>query len=269
MAISVDHDAAAAPAGTLEDRHDGLATVVAAVRSIAAFAGIALYVLIVAPPAMLVAILFRSKALLYALGHGGVRMGLWLAGIRWRVTGREHVPTDHAVVFCANHQSNVDPPVLFEALHRRLHVLHKAELSRLPLLGRAMRIGGFVAVDRKNREQAFASIRQGSASLRAGNSFLIFPEGTRSRTSELLPFKKGGFIMAIDAQAPIVPVAVSGGRSAMRKGSLIVRPVVMEVRIGEPVQTSGLTTDDRDALIARVRSRIETLLKIENLESRI
>jgi 1-acyl-sn-glycerol-3-phosphate acyltransferase len=258
MTVSLDRDAA--PLRTGQARPARFADAVAAVRSLAAYLAVAVYVLILAPPGMLLAIAFRWKALLYALGHAGVRLGLSLAGIRWRVTGRAHVPEDRAVVFCANHQSNVDPPVLFGALHRRLHVLHKAELSKLPLLGRAMRVGGFVPVERQNREQAFAAIREGAASIRAGNSFLIFPEGTRSRTSELLPFKKGGFIMAIDAQAPIVPVAVSGGRSAMRKGSLIVRPVTMEVRIGEPVETAGLTMEDRDALIATVRSRIETLL---------
>ena len=85
-----------------------------------------------------------------------------------------------------------------------------------------------------------ASIDRAAESIRAGNSFLIFPEGTRSRTAELLPFKKGGFIMAIKAQAPIVPVAVSGGRSAMQKGSWFVRPVMVDVRIGEPVETAGL-----------------------------
>ncbi len=261
MALSLDQDAAAPSRSTPEARTEGPATTfIAAVRSVAAHVAIALYVLILAPPGMLLAIAFGWKSLLYALGHGGVRLALTLAGIRWTVTGREHVPVDRAVVFCANHQSNVDPPVLFEALHRRLHVLHKAELSRLPLLGRAMRVGGFVPVERQNREQAFASIREGAASIRAGNSFLIFPEGTRSRTNELLPFKKGGFIMAIDAQAPIVPVAITGGRAAMRKGSLIVRPVTMEVRIGEPVETTGLTMDDRDALIAKVRRGIEEML---------
>ena len=92
-----------------------------------------------------------------------------------------------------------------------------------------------------------------------GRPILIFPEGTRSRTAELLPFKKGGFIMAIKAQAPIVPVAVSGGRSAMRKGSWFVRPVMVDVRIGEPVETTGFGTDDRDQLIEIVRERIEAL----------
>ena len=86
-----------------------------------------------------------------------------------------------------------------------------------------------------------------------GNSFLIFPEGTRSRTDQLLPFKKGGFIMAIKAQAPILPVAVTGGRDAMRRGSAIVRPVMMSVRIGAPIPTAGLTLDDRDRLIEDVR----------------
>ena len=105
-----------------------------------------------------------------------------------------------------------------------------------------------------------ASIRRGAASIRQGNSFLIFPEGTRSRTDALLPFKKGGFIMAIQAQAPILPVAISGGRAAMRRGSWIVWPVRVTVRIGEPVDTAGLTVDDRDRLIDIVRTRIDALL---------
>ena len=104
------------------------------------------------------------------------------------------------------------------------------------------------------------SIEAGAASIRAGNSFLIFPEGTRSRTAELLPFKKGGFIMAIQAQAPIVPVAVQGGRASMRKGSWIIRPVTVSIRIGEPVESAGCALDRRNDLIAAVRARIEALL---------
>jgi len=119
--------------------------------------------------------------------------------------------------------------------------------------------GGFVPVERDRREASMASIDRAAESIRAGNSFLIFPEGTRSKTAELLPFKKGGFIMAIKSQAPIVPVAVSGGRAAMQKGSWLVRPVMVDVRIGEPVETTGYTLDDRDELIDVVRARIEKL----------
>jgi 1-acyl-sn-glycerol-3-phosphate acyltransferase len=150
--------------------------------------------------------------------------------------------------------------VLFRALHPRLHILYKAELHNVPIMGTVFDVGGFVAVDRSDRDKAIASISRGAASLRAGNSFLIFPEGTRSRSGDLLPFKKGGFIMAIEAQVPIVPVAVSGGRAAMRKGSAFVRPVTVTVRIGEPIPTAGLTPADRDDLIQRVRSEVQNLL---------
>jgi 1-acyl-sn-glycerol-3-phosphate acyltransferase len=95
---------------------------------------------------------------------------------------------------------------------------------------------------------------------------MIFPEGTRSRTGELLPFKKGGFILALKAQSPVVPIAIKGARDAMRKGSPIIRPVTVMVRIGAPLETRGLTIDDRDQLVARVRGEIEHMLSLPNSE---
>ena len=121
-------------------------------------------------------------------------------------------------------------------------------------------MGGFIPVDRRHKEAAMRSIEAGAASIRAGHSFLIFPEGTRSKTAELLPFKKGGFIMAIKAGAPIVPVAVQGGRDAMRKGSWIIRPVTVSIRVGQPIETVGYKVDDRSRVIENVRERIAALV---------
>ena len=234
--------------------------VIAAIRSFATYIVVSVYVLFAAPIGMALALTFRFKEILYIFGHAGVRLGLLTSGIKYRVAGREHLPKGRAAVYCSNHQSNIDPPVLFEALHPRMHILYKAELDAIPLLARAFRMGGFIPVDRRHKEAAMRSIDAGAASLRAGNSFLIFPEGTRSRTADLLPFKKGGFIMAIKAGAPIVPIAVQGGRDAMRKGSAIIRPVTVSIRVGAPIETTGMHVDDRGRLIDDVRAHIVTLL---------
>ncbi|MBM3781596.1 MAG: 1-acyl-sn-glycerol-3-phosphate acyltransferase [Acidobacteria bacterium] len=236
-------------------------TALAALRTALTYLAIVSYTLLAGPVGLLIAVPFRVKGLLYDLGHVGVWMTLRTSGIRVTVEGREHLRPSTAVVFCANHQSNVDPPVLFSALHRRLHVLYKAELNRLPILGTVFQVGGYIPVPREQKEAALRAIELAAASIRQGNSFLVFPEGTRSCSDEMLPFKQGGFVMAIRAQAPVVPVAISGGRDAMRKGSALIYPAHVRVRIGSPVPTAGLTLDDRDALIATVCERIAAMLR--------
>src|SRR6476661_2269455 len=232
---------------------------VPALRSIATYVALASYVLLAGPPFLLIALVFGQRALLYRVGHLGVRLGLLLSGIRVQVDGTDHIERNRAAVYAVNHTSNVEPPIIFDTLHElfpRLRILYKAELRKLPVLVRAFDLAGFIPLERGNPEQSLPAIDRAAEALRQGNSFLIFPEGTRSRTGDLLPFKKGGFIMAIKAQAPVVPIGISGARDAMRKGSPLIYPVTVHVRIGEPVETSGMTLEDRDALISAVRERV-------------
>ena len=234
-----------------------------AFRSAITYVSVALYVLLIGPPILLIALLFGQRALLYRVGHFGVRLGLSLSGIRIEVEGTEHIERGRAAVYAVNHTSNVEPPIIFDTLYElfpRLRILYKAELRKLPVLVRAFDLAGFIPLERGNPEQSLPAIDRAADALREGNSFLIFPEGTRSRTGELLPFKKGGFILAIKAQAPVVPIGITGARSAMRKGSPLIYPVTVHVRIGEPVETTGMTLDDRDRLITAVRERVAMLI---------
>ena len=244
---------------------DHLQTALAGVRSLAAYVSVALYVLLLAPPGIVLAVVFNWPEVLCWLARGGVRLGLATVGITYRATGLEHVQRQRAAVYCVNHASNIEPPILFmvlRALHPKLVVLYKAELRKaLPVLKRAWDVVGFVPIERGSRERSMQAIETAAAALREGKSFLIFPEGTRSRTGKLLPFKKGGFVMAIKGGATIVPVAIQGTSAAMRKGSPIMRPVIVSVRFGPPVEARGRTLEERDTLISVTRAAVQALLE--------
>ncbi|MEK6629768.1 MAG: lysophospholipid acyltransferase family protein [Acidobacteriota bacterium] len=232
------------------------------IRSLAAYVFLCLYIGLLGPPALLVTTVTGRIRHLFVLGVFGARTARQLLGIRLRVEGLEHVVGERATVYCMNHCSNVDA-VLMEVLYSRcprLRVLYKAEMGRLPILGRVLRMARFVPVERADRDRAIHAVDVAVEHLVAGDSFLVAPEGTRSSNADMRPFKKGGFVMAIKAQVPVVPIGVVGPSQAMPRGQFFVKAGVVRIRIGEPVPCAGLAFDDRDALSADVRARIQQLL---------
>lgn len=240
-----------------------MSTFVTACRSLIAYVFVIAYVVIIGTPALLIGILTNTQRHLIVLGINCVRIAMAILGIRAVVAGREHIQLHRAALYTVNHASNVEPPVLFAVLRDltpRLKVVYKAVLRKLPILGRGFDVVGFVPIERENRERATQAIDKAAASVQSGNSLLMFPEGTRSRTGQLLPFKKGAFILAIKAQAPVVPTAIYGAARAMRPGSPLIWPTTVRVHFGPPVETTGLQITDRDALAERVRGEVARLL---------
>lgn len=234
-----------------------------AIRTLIAVIALSLYIFLVGPPLLVWAAVTGNPAALYWAGYTGIRLALVLVGVRIRVQGTEHIQTGGPAVYAFNHSSNLEPPIAFlalRALFPRLRVLYKAELRKLPVLVWVFDAAGFVPVERQNREQSMPAVDRAVQALGRGASFLIFPEGTRSRTGELLPFKKGGVVMALKAGVPIVPAAIHGAREAMHRGSPVIHPVTVNVTFCPPVHTAGRRFDERDALVEEVRSAIAAKL---------
>jgi 1-acyl-sn-glycerol-3-phosphate acyltransferase len=239
-------------------------TLLTALRSIVAYVFVIAYVVIIGTPALLIGIATGTHKHLIVLGIWCVRVAMAVLGIRAVVAGEANIQRHRAALYTVNHASNVEPPILFAVLRMltpRLKVVYKAVLRKLPILGRGFDVVGFVPIEREHRERATQAIDTAAASVVSGNSLLMFPEGTRSRTGALLPFKKGAFVLAIKAQAPVVPTAIYGAARAMRPGSPLIWPTTVRVHFGTPIETTGLAIGDRDELAGRVRGEVAALLE--------
>ncbi len=185
---------------------------------------------------------------------------LWAVGIKVRVHGMENVKRGKPHIFASNHVSWFDVPALAKVLPRYKFVA-KAELFKVPIFGSGMRAAGMIEIQRENRKAAFGAYDVAAERIRGGNSVVVFPEGTRGHTYPLRPFKKGPFVLAIAAGVPIVPVVVHGTIEIMPKGSLRAQPGTIDIHLLEPVSTTGVDYDHREALMQTVRTRMATAMR--------
>jgi 1-acyl-sn-glycerol-3-phosphate acyltransferase len=235
---------------------------VALVRTLAAAVFLVFYALLAGPPFILHALLTGSVRRLYPVCVGGAQIALRIAGVRARAEGTENIPPG-VCVYVSNHVSNLDPPVVVGRIPRRVALLAKRELFLLPFLGWAMRLGKFIPVNRRDPNAARASVRLARRYLRQGISYVIFAEGTRSHDGRLGEFKRGGFLLAIEAGVPVVPVSVIGTQKLLPRHGRLIRPGDVRVVFHPAVHAAEYSPDTRRALAERIHAAIASALPPE------
>jgi 1-acyl-sn-glycerol-3-phosphate acyltransferase len=212
---------------------------------------LSIYILLLGPPLLLYTLVSRHVDPLYWAGLKGVIFFVRAVGVKIRVEGRDRIPAG-VCLFVANHTSSADAPAVVGAIPRRIAALLKESLFKWPIVGQAFTLAHFIPVNRRNRESAIASVEKAAAAMRLGQSFLIYPEGTRSPDGRLQDFKKGAVVLGIKAGVPIVPVLCSGAQRIMAKRSLVIHPGEILVEFLEPIDASKYKWEERDVLNLRV-----------------
>jgi 1-acyl-sn-glycerol-3-phosphate acyltransferase len=220
---------------------------------------LSLYILIVGPPLLVYTYLTRNPDPVYWAGIKGVMFFVRAVGVKVRVLGLERIP-DRVCLFVANHTSSADAPAVVGAIPRRIAILLKESLFKWPIVGQAFWSAHFIPVNRSVRDAAIASVEKATEVLKGGQSFLIYPEGTRSPDGRLQEFKKGAAVMAIKAGVPVVPMACSGAHRIMEKHSLVIHPGEIVVEFLEPIDASRYTLEDRDKLNEDLRGAMAAAL---------
>lgn len=209
------------------------------------------------PLVMLYAEIFRNRDLAYPWARWGARIWLKLSGMKVRVLGKENLQKNQSYVFVANHHSYLDTAAMFAYTGKKMGVIAKKEMLKLPIGGRFMKYVNVLAIDRSDAEKAIETMNDAAEKMRSGVSFGVFAEGTRAMPFELLPFKKGAFHIAIETGFPIVPVAFKNTDVLMGKKQNYAQPGTIEMIILPPIETKNLTIEnDLMSLPAKARGAI-------------
>jgi 1-acyl-sn-glycerol-3-phosphate acyltransferase len=199
--------------------------------------------------------------LLYRMFMIGAYAGVRLTGVRVETVGLDRLDPTRNYVFMSNHVSNLDPPITIPLIPKRTSVMVKKELFRYPILGRAMRMGSLVPVDRGNRDAGIDAVRIAKEVVAQGINMTIYVEGKRSLDGKLLPFKKGPFYLAMECGVPVVPITITGTYYVMPKGRLAIKPGLVHVIFHPPIEPADFGS--RDCLMEKVRADIESGLPEE------
>jgi 1-acyl-sn-glycerol-3-phosphate acyltransferase len=181
------------------------------------------------------------------------RMIVRTVGARVRVHGAERLRRGGSYVFLSTHQSYMDIPVMLGYIPAQLRIAAKREVFKIPFLGWHMSRAGHISINRGSTQEAVATLRRAAGEIRPGVSVFLYPEGTRTRDGSLQPFKKGGFKFALQTGLPVVPVTIVGTRRLLPRDSIVFRPGPVEMHLGKPIPTAGLTDEDLPALMQAVR----------------
>lgn len=198
---------------------------------------------------------------LYRMSMWGALTGVRLAGVKLETVGLDRIDPSRTYIFMSNHVSNIDPPLMLPLIPKRTSVMARNDLFNYPLLGKAMKLGSLVPVDRKNREAGIAAVRAASDVIHKGINMTIYVEGGRSFDGRLLPFKKGPFYLATECAVPVVPVTIVGTHHVMPKGRFAIKPGKVTVIFHDPIEPKDF--GDRDQLKAKVRKVINSGLPPE------
>jgi 1-acyl-sn-glycerol-3-phosphate acyltransferase len=202
---------------------------------------------------------------LYAVGMGGAFTGVRIAGVKVRTLGMEKLDPGRTYIYMSNHVSNIDPPLLLPLIPRRTSVMAKKELFSYPILGKVMKLGSLVPVDRGNRDAGISAVRAAAEVIRQGINMTIFIEGKRSFDGKLLPFKKGPFYLAEETNVAVVPVSIAGTHDVMPKTRFAIKPGVVTVTFHDPIEPADF--GNRECLMAKVRKEIDSGLPEEFREA--